>query len=594
MTARFPFFLLSLLLCTSCTALNPSGAGSHAADEAGIVTDEAGIVTAVEGGVGPSPSGGETDSGVMEACNVEGERRCAVRAGQRERCTAGFWIASEPCASGEVCANQPIPATCQAVAAICRGSVDQAVCDGQGIMYQCNAQGVATSQETCSSPQTCQMGVVSRKCLMCIPGSHKCTGTSLERCNSEGTAYALLKTCATAALCNTSVGDCTQMACLPNGHTCQGDMLRRCNATQTAYEDVKMCKPGLCDERNGQCDECSPSATSCEMNTATSCSADGQMLARMTCPAATPRCVGIGRCVQCSSDMDCADPGVCKTRHCNLATGMCAPQNQVARTACAGGLCDGSGNCGGCLQNPDCPDPGPCKTRFCNASRVCAPTNMASGTGCGSGGGGYCDGAGTCADCVNDTHCSAPLCQAARCTAGRCVISSLSAGTRDSRCPTGRVCSGSANTCVQCTATSQCPSGQICESNSCAVSCGNRQVDTAAGEQCEPGVGSHDSYSCNRETCKLTGLRGTTIGKDCGSLTCSSGEVCVLAEQGAPFGFPMCLKSCGFGVCSMPPGWTGGPCFGTPSGCYVHCGSSGECPIGSTCWNQGGAVGICR
>jgi hypothetical protein len=596
--------------CTSLDSNHPLDGGigqsaNPASSDGEVVLEGGSLQTGPDANVGGSATG--------SPCTDEGALRCsAAGAGARELCTAQAWSAAQPCATGQVCQDKAGAASCQAVAEVCKGSAGMAVCDGQGVLYRCDATGVAEGDESCKTPQLCQLGLAGRKCLVCKPNEFRCSGTMLERCNADGMAFMPVKSCDGAAMCNASVGDCSQQACLADHYRCQGDTLQRCNASQTAYETLKTCKAGLCDETQGQCDECVAGSKSCEGDFVASCSADGQALSRAACPEPTSQCVGVGQCAQCGSDADCPDPGVCKTRHCNLAAGTCEPGNQPAKSMCPTGMCDGSGGCGACNADSDCPNPGDCQTRFCNkTTHACEPKNMASGVACSAG---FCNATGACVGCTSATQCTAMTCQTAACTNSKCVYTPTPAGTRGS-CPSGQVCSASAS-CVQCTADAQCTGGsacsqarcmnnqcttvslngkqcgtrKVCEGSSCVNSCGNGVLNVDAQEDCEVGLSGATDWSCDRVLCKRTGLPNTGLGINCmRNSECPSGLICDATLAGGANG--VCTVPCGLfdTPCTLPTGYTSNGCnvnmYGSAyaSGCFVNCNGAGRCPAGAVC-----------
>jgi hypothetical protein len=474
--------------------------------------------------------------------------RCGATAGQRERCTSGVWSPAQACATNEVCAgaSSSKPGTCQAVADVCRGSAGQAVCDGQGVMYQCNAQGVIDSQKSCSSPQLCQKGLPARVCATCVPSEYRCTDTHLERCDDKGSAFTSVKDCGVAGLCKASAGDCTTAACAANSFTCEGDELRQCNKDQTGFQDVKACNAGLCDKAGGQCDVCVAGTKHCEGANVMTCNAQEQGYDSTPCAGTTKHCVGGGQCVACAADTDCPAPAsACTVAHCNIGTGVCEPQPAAKQTACgATRMCDVMGTCVECLNDNDCPDPGACKVKSCNmSSHTCRRQNASSSVSCGAGE--HCDGAGKCVQCSSASECSNKTCQTASCTGGQCTWAPVSSGQSDpSTCNGGQVCDGKGG-CVECVSGAQCTQfnggsgctvgvcqmthcvGQpkpgscgtmkVCDAGQCVASCGDGKVEVEAGEACDPKA-TTNNINCNPATCQFDSpyFACTNLNSACG------------------------------------------------------------------------------
>lgn len=360
---------------------NDSAGGTN-----GIDNGQAGVGgSGVAGGSAGSAGDRGSYETPAESCSVEKALRCSSRGvGQREVCQGGKWKPAESCAYSEICSSKlSLPAgTCQKLDAVCQGNASQAVCDGQGVMYQCNAEGMIESQNACSSARHCQTGLPKRKCATCIPGEFRCTGAKLESCAADGSGFtAKSKQCDTVALCNDKVGECTTSACVPNKFVCDGDMLRTCNKDQTALEDVKPCESDLCDAVAGECDVCTPGEKTCDGDTVVTCNTQGQGYTRSACSGNTTQCTG-GKCVACTQNSECDDPGTCKQRYCNTAKGTCEPKDMYDHDTCDDGVCSG-GVCVGCIDNSDCKKTG---MRVCDTARgacvECVGTSCPAGSSC--------------------------------------------------------------------------------------------------------------------------------------------------------------------------------------------------------------------
>jgi hypothetical protein len=455
MLGRFAFVAVALVLVAACTSLKSSehhsqdgladdgGAGQDGGDGTGGASGSGGMsgTGGKAGSGGASGAGGMKGESVMggggsgtggdsammsnapEPCTTADELRCTGGA-NRQRCTDGLWMDTSACKTGEVCSAQPgSEGTCSTVAEVCKGATGEAACDGGGVMYKCDSQGVPESMQTCASARHCQVGLASGTCAMCLPGDHQCSGAELQTCDDDGQGFTTTMTCDTVALCNADAGDCTSATCVPGKFSCQDDELKKCNANQTGWDDVAPCGAGLCDAMGGECDVCVPGTKTCDGDTVVTCNGDGQGSTRADCTGTTAQCVGNGKCVQCANDNDCPDPGTCMLRHCDLANGTCDPQPSGQRDPCSGGLCDGAGTCLQCLVKADC-GTATCKDRSCN-SGSCIEIDAQQGTPCSAGANGrVCDDSANCVACNIDSDCnghvSVDACHEAACTDHTC------------------------------------------------------------------------------------------------------------------------------------------------------------------------------
>jgi hypothetical protein len=142
-------------------------------------------------------------------------------------------------------------------------------------------------------------------------------------------------------------------------------------------------------------------------------------------------------------------------------------------TTSTGGL-GGSG--GSAVCNPsDCPgQDSACQERAC-INNVCDVITANTGTECSEDGGHYCDGAGSCVECIAETHCGGDPCQDFHCVSPSCSDQLQNNGESDvdcggpcGACINGKMCSSytdcqslvcNAGTCIPCTSHSNCPSG---------------------------------------------------------------------------------------------------------------------------------------
>ncbi|HET6336285.1 MAG TPA: hypothetical protein VFG30_23850 [Polyangiales bacterium] len=515
----------------------------------------------------PRDDGGgsiDTETPKGEPCETDGSMRCSGTGSgtrQREICQAATWMPTAECGEGEVClAGENGSGTrCLGVANICRGNPSAAVCDAQGVMYHCGADGVAGASESCPSARSCQVGLAAMSCASCNPGEFRCRGDALEHCSSGGMGFSALETCA-AGSCDAEGGRCRGAPCAAARSVCRGDSLWACAQGDADLHEVARCDAGLCDAERAMCNRCVPGLHSCDAETAVRCSSDGARAERVDCSAEGSHCVGAGQCVKCARDADCSDPGACKRAYCNLAKGTCDPQPQAAGSPCPTGVCSSSGACVSCVNAADCADPGDCLTRRCDAAGLCMPKATASGETCGNGG--KCDGDGHCAACVADGDCPAPpACQVRHCdtSSGQCQPSPAPKGTR---CEAG-VCDGTGQ-CGGCNADADCPAVAVCQQKFCNPST----------RVCEPKSMS-DGGACNAAFGAGSCLDGRCVqcANDAG---CSTAGVC---QE------PFCRSS--DNTCQQRPLSNGADCGGGKvcdgAARCVECTSNLQCGNNATC-----------
>lgn len=455
--------VLGLVLC-ACTPLR----GIRSSEVSGSDTDaevSAGHVNATNA----TDEVGQTMTGTPagERCETQGQVRCAAAARQRERCEEGAWVRAVPCGGGEVCRDTEgdSQGACVAVAEMCRGNAGAVLCDGAGVLYRCGDDGTIESTERCQSARHCQLGLAATRCALCLPVEYRCQGDVLERCDPDGRGFGRVEACPSDS-CDAQFGTCTGSTCSEARSICVNDALKMCARGESEYRDVTQCEPGLCNAEAATCDACVPGIDSCDGDTALRCAADTGALSRVDCSAGQGHCVGAGRCVQCASDADCADPGACELAYCDAATGVCETQNQTEGSPCEHGSCASDGRCVACVADTDCEDPGSCLVRHCDTtSGQCDPRPADSGVPCGAG---RCDGRGACMACVRDADCPDPgACQTRHCDAasGSCQPRAAARGTS---CGTG-VCDGE-GACAGCNSDADCPRGGACQTQRCDVS----------------------------------------------------------------------------------------------------------------------------
>jgi hypothetical protein len=456
------------------------GTGAMAAVDGGIATGAGGVLAAGTGGgtaagLGgmAAPIGGSSGA-ARETCAAMGAMRCAATgSGQREVCAGGYWAAGVACAAGQTCTAT---GTCAAIAELCRGSAGEAVCDAQGALLMCNADATLGAQQMCKSAAHCRAGLASRGCATCIPNQeYHCAGVTLQVCAADGMSFTKMTDCPTEGLCNEALGQCSTAVCAPGKTTCAGDTLKTCNADGTAFASQVPCGAGLCDGIGGDCNLCQPGEKTCDstQKNVLTCNAQGQSRDSAPC-ANNAKCVGAGKCVACTLDSDCPDPGACKERHCNTAAGTCEPVLSQAHTHCSNfgiaGFCSASGSCLGCVDRTDCTTT---RAPICDTlSSTCVACNATEG--CRKD---QTCALGSCSDnlqanCVDRPSCPSCVAGVGYCSAS-CTPDDAGTGTSTpSNCPTegGRLTS------------------LYCASNYggyCVYSCSNNDADCPVGSICK-------------------------------------------------------------------------------------------------------------
>ena len=446
----------------------------------------------------------------------------------------------------------------------CAGLSGRNICDG-AVLHHCEASA-STAQETCTNATFCQFGVSTGHCAECNPGSFRCTGAALERCDDTGT-FVSSETCSSEGLCNATAGACTDNACMPDTLVCAAKgTLQKCNADGSMLSDVEDCGPNMCDAQNKRCFACVPNSTSCSNDTFVECSADGSTTNEKPCSE------GLSECMT----------GSCTASGCQTTP-------KPSGTTCKAGKCDGNGACAGCLSNADCEGAitGECYTGIC-AQGACQSMPKASDTACGTNK--KCNGSGRCVDCITDADCSPKgECYAASCQGGSCRDTPKSSS---STCNGGRVCDGLGG-CVDCTLTHTnfCKADEVCSGTSCVKKpCGDGNITFP--EFCDP---EHPLYTggrryCDSETCQVLDTVYTIAGTP--GMACWPGSGFFFAPTGA------CTAECSANptACSqtqrttLPKSaqcvkfttWdTNGNASGTFSACAIQCTTDSDCGGGT-------------
>jgi hypothetical protein len=185
----------------------------------------------------------------------------------------------------------------------------------------------------------------------------------------------------------------------------------------------------------------------------------------------------------------------------------------------------------------DCGTPPTCELRSCKGSS-CSDSNAELGAPCirASNAAGVCNGSGSCVECNENPDCAGNVDGIDDCHEATCI---------------NNVCTTGVKLWARCGANNVCNREGVC-----AASCGNGHFESEI-EECDPTAGS-DTWSCNRNTCRLTNLSASTSYHPCsGPSDCASGETC--KSTGILIGLVACIPTCTATPalsCPIPPGYT--------------------------------------
>jgi hypothetical protein len=312
----------------SQSEISPTGA-SGASSSTPLSASGGAIAAAAQGGAAPAQTAGsnadtpapQTSAGavaVKPTCDLEGAVRCApATPGARELCASGVWGSGEACAVDEACVMEGSVASCVQLNSLCRGHEGQTVCDAQGAMLQCAADGTAELIESCTGATLCMAGLPAGKCAACEPAAHACDGKNLLTCAADGQS-SMMTDCISAELCDESAGQCKAPVCQDGERICENDSLKTCRTDLTGWDDARAenCGPDLCDQAAKRCRNCRPGARKCSGTSLTVCDSQGQAFASAQCDAGRPICTGEGVCQQCTEDSQCEQHQSCDSNRC--------------------------------------------------------------------------------------------------------------------------------------------------------------------------------------------------------------------------------------------------------------------------------------
>ena len=394
----------------------------------------------------------------------------------------------------------------------------------------CGACGV-----TCQPGQSCVNGACSPLITKCkkakdCPSGQTCTNgvcapptpqrTSLADCPPTGNEC-VARTCTNGVCGTTNVASGTPLASQTDGD-CQTAVCNGNGGTTSQPNDIDTPASGPC--TTGTCTNGVPSNP--PVSAGTLC--DGGI------------CDSTGACVSCLGPADCTGAdNECGTRTCT--NGTCGMAFVTAGTAtsnqttgdCQKNVCDGSGNIISVADNIDFIPPyydTPCTDSICSNGQPAHPF-LSAGAPC-LGGGGICDGAGHCVQCLDGSDCpdsGVPNIDTI-CTDGNCSYQCLAGYTECVPGGAGCVdtssdpnhCGGCNQPCVLDNATAICSSG-TCHIQACDPGFGD--CNGVADDGCEHFL-SGDTSNCGAcgNECNLphVTLQLCSAGK-CQALSCEFG-----------------------------------------------------------------------
>ena len=265
---------------------------------------------------------------------------------------------------------------------------------------------------------------------------------------------------------------------------------------------------------SGQCDFCA--MVNCD--DANDCTADGECdPTNGSCPNKTPEpsgtacgmdrvCDGRGNCAACTDNSQCGDGNPCTSDICD-SIGSCDHFNANGEVCdltpgsadgqCNGGVCLDPG--AACLPNP-CDDGHECTQNVCEAlganSHECTHPAKPRGDRCSDGIRTYCDGLGTCVQCIDNSQCG----DGNQCTQDICdSIGSCNNPPEPPNAPCSegeRIRCDGAGSCVECNSNEQCNDGNQCTSNVCESICKGvvcNDDEECTDDACDPADGSCDN-----------------------------------------------------------------------------------------------------
>ncbi|HXU01088.1 MAG TPA: hypothetical protein VN903_08855 [Polyangia bacterium] len=463
----------------------------------------------------------------------------------------------------------------------------------------------------CTTDANCVAGKVcaNNSCGLKLNGAF-CSDK--KECASGNCAQGVCCASACAGMCKscalpTSMGVCAN---IPDG---QPDPTATCvYSDQNTCGANGRCQAGACQNHahGTQCKPASCPANSTTFTPAGSCDGAGTC----TVPAATscfPFSCGTGACKStCTSDADCASPGVCSGGSCGLKTdgAMCGAGGECASGLCVQGVCCKTACTGTCMSCALTGSAGTCTPVPGGARDPAGRCPDQGAVSCGTNG--FCDGAGACQKYDAGTQCAPPVCPlgANAATLARTCDGAGTCRPAATQTCAPYTCNGS--TCrSSCAMDSDCVAGKVCNNGSC----GNKRLGQicAAGAECDSGncvdgvcCGSPSCGTCaacnvvgNAGTCKpvpagaMEPHGGCAAAPPCGfNGTCDGAGACRPMTAGTSCGTASCsgstftpVGSCdGAGVCRQTSTSCAPYVCGTGA-CNTTCAVNTDCVLGYSC-----------
>jgi len=354
-------------------------------------------------------------------------------------------------------------------------------------------------------------------------------------------------------------------------------------------------------------------------------------------------CNGSGSCVACMAPSDCPGSDLpCSVRACNL--GSCGMVNVTAGTAtasqvsgdCKQDQCDGFGAIISAALDSDVPSDGnACTADLCSGG-VPSHSPLASGAACSQAGGAYCDGAGSCVQCISASQCAGTdtECKTRTCNSGTCGWHFVALGTALAQQTAGdckqNQCDGAGGAAAVAVANDPSDDSNVCTIDACSAGtpthdpaevgapCGtnNSQVCDGKGNcggcttpaDCPGDTTGCRLAACSAGKCGYTNVAADTVATlqvtgDCQQNRCDGGGgvYTVTLNSDLPVDGQQCTSDiCTAGVPSNPATMLGTFCNqGSGSACdglgaCVECFSGSDCPNGvNECQVATCVAGVC-
>lgn len=383
----------------------------------------------------------------------------------------------EACVSDQDCSDSNFPA-CSGDLGYCVQCVANEDCAGNEVCQSNLCEAGCANDSECQGGFACRdRRCVSLDPIICDAGAETCSGTTVVRCNADGTMEERVD-CESGQVCMLQEGSpaCVALVCTPNEIGCTNPTTASvCNDTGTELTSItcregQFCSEGVC--RNQVCE---PGSQSCVGHQRVLCNADGSDFINEAC---ADNCLSNNGC-------SCVD-GACVERICTPGSGQCVATGLR--------MCNSNGTAWG--QPEACPDvcvEGLCVQSTCTAGdTLCAGESLLT---CNTLGTGYdttdCTANGeVCDDSAGTAACVGQVCtpDSVRCTSdntGLLVCNTL----------------GTAETQANCAPGESCDRG-VCLPDMCVPDCTGRTCgpDPICGQSCGPCAGTCTAGQCQVPT----------------------------------------------------------------------------------------------